>query len=605
MTMRSSPWIAVAIVLSFGLHAGAQRPAGSVSGTVVSDDSPPRPIRRATVSLVSPDLGVPLSTVTGDDGLFSFAGVPAGHYGVVASKPAYVGAFYGSKRPGRGPGVPVAVGAGASVTGISLSLTRGSVIAGTLRLPGGELAHNMPVTAIAVEMVNGAPRLRYAGGRTATDDRGEYRIFGLPAGEYVVIAQPSGLIMGTPTGPNDAPQTTPAEVSWVEEIARARTGAARSGPALAAPARGHTMNYATVFYPGTADFALAVPVQVGPGEERQGVDFALSLVATAAVSGVVVDRSGAPVRGASIALRAGDDRLSIAGIVAARAPVQSAVDGSFTVPAVAPGRYQLVARAPASAASDAGIWALQDVVVDGREISNLALQLQPGLAVSGRLRFDAASTPAPDADGLTRARVTVAPVTPDGAIDAIASVRASTAASVAADGTFAITGLVPASYRIGITMPGVRTTPTAASGAWTLSSIMLDGADVADRAFDLRPGAPVAGVVATFTDRPTDLSGTLVDQTGRPAPGYPIVVFSADRDDWRQGSRRIAIARPSTDGSFRLVGLPAGRYHLAAVVSLERSDVDDPSFLEQLVPASLTVLLNDGVRTVQHLKLAR
>jgi len=170
---------------------------------------------------------------------------------------------------------------------------------------------------------------------------------------------------------------------------------------------------------------------------------------------------------------------------------------------------------------------------------------------------------------------------------------------------FAITGLVPASYRIGITMPGVRTTPTAASGAWTLSSIMLDGADVADRAFDLRPGAPVAGVVATFTDRPTDLSGTLVDQTGRPAPGYPIVVFSADRDDWRQGSRRIAIARPSTDGSFRLVGLPAGRYHLAAVVSLERSDVDDPSFLEQLVPASLTVLLNDGVRTVQHLKLAR
>jgi hypothetical protein len=164
---------------------------------------------------------------------------------------------------------------------------------------------------------------------------------------------------------------------------------------------------------------------------------------------------------------------------------------------------------------------------------------------------------------------------------------------------------VPATYRIGISMPGARTTPAGSSGAWTLASIALAGADVSDRAFELQPGAPVAGVVATFTDRPTELSGTLSDQADRPAPGYPIVVFSADRGDWRSGSRRIAVARPSTDGSFRLVGLPPGRYHLAAVVSLDPSDVGDPSFLEQLVPASLTVSLTAGARTVQHLRLAR
>jgi hypothetical protein len=160
-----------------------------------------------------------------------------------------------------------------------LTLARGGVITGALRLPSGELAHNMPVIAIAVETMNGAVRLRYAGGRNATDDRGEYRIFGLPPGEYIVIAQPSGLIMGSPTGVNDALQTTPAEVSWVEAMTRRQPGAA--GANITAPSRGRPVNYGTVFYPGTADSALAVPVQVGLGEERGAVDFALALVPTA------------------------------------------------------------------------------------------------------------------------------------------------------------------------------------------------------------------------------------------------------------------------------------------------------------------------------------
>jgi hypothetical protein len=113
------------------------------------------------------------------------------------------------------------------------------------------------------------------------------------------------------------------------------------------------------------------------------------------------------------------------------------------------------------------------------------------------------------------------------------------------------------------------------------------------------------GIVATFTDRPTELTGSLTDQDGRAAPGYPIVVFSTDRSQWRNGSRRIAVARPATDGTFRLVGLPPGAYHMAAVVSLDPSETGDPAFLEQLVPASLTVTLAAGTSVVQALRLLR
>jgi hypothetical protein len=154
-------------------------------------------------------------------------------------------------------------------------------------------------------------------------------------------------------------------------------------------------------------------------------------------------------------------------------------------------------------------------------------------------------------------------------------------------------------------MPGARVTASAAAAAWSLASIAHAGADVADRAFELRPGDAPADVVVTFTDRPTELSGTLSDASERPASGYPIVVFPADRAEWRSGSRRVAVARPATDGSFRLIGLPPGTYHLAAVVSLDASDLDDASFLEQLVPASVTVTLEAGSRVVQHLRLAK
>jgi hypothetical protein len=596
--------IVAAAVLGLGVHAAAQRPAGSIAGVVMTDDTPPQPARRATVSLVSADLGMPLSTVTDDDGRFSFAAVPAGHYAIVASKPSYVGAFYGSTRPGRGPGVPVAVPAGAVVDGLTLTLTRGSVIAGTLHLPSGERALNMPVIAIAVDTASGTTRWRYAGGRTATDDRGEYRIFGLPAGEYLVIAQPSGLIMGSPTGANDTRQTTESEVSWAEAVARRQSGGL-AGPTPVAPSRGPTLNYSTVFYPGTPDASLASPVRVGPGEERSGMDFALTLVPTARVSGTIVDRSGQPIRNVTMTLDVPDDRLSLAGIVRGRPAVQSGADGSFTIPAVAPGRYRLIARAAAGAAAEAGIWALHDLVVDGREISNVALQLEPGLIVSGRLAFEAASTPAPGADDLVRARVSLTPASADGLVDVVGPGRSAVSAPVAADGSFTVGGLVPGAYRLTIAVPGVRMTASAAAAAWSLASITHAGADIADRAFELRPGDAPAGIVATFTDRPTELSGTLSDQSERPAPGYPIVVFTTDRAEWRRGSRRVAVARPATDGSFRLIGLPPGTYHMAAVVSLDAADLDEASFLEQLVAASVTVTLDAGSLVVQHLRMSR
>jgi hypothetical protein len=130
------------------------------------------------------------------------------------------------------------------------------------------------------------------------------------------------------------------------------------------------------------------------------------------------------------------------------------------------------------------------------------------------------------------------------------------------------------------------------------------GIDLIDGDLTVAPGQDVDDVVASVTDRPTEFTGTLTDAEQRAAPGYPVVVFSADRRYWRPGSRRVTVVRPSTDGTFRLVGLPPGSYKVSAVVDLDPSDLDDAAFLDALVPVSLTVTLTDGVKTVQNLRLA-
>jgi hypothetical protein len=138
---------------------------------------------------------------------------------------------------------------------------------------------------------------------------------------------------------------------------------------------------------------------------------------------------------------------------------------------------------------------------------------------------------------------------------------------------------------------------------WTLKSVMAGGRDVADTGIEVREN--VSNVIVTFTDRPSELSGTVFDQAGRVTPEFPIVVFSIDKTYWISGSRRVTQARPASDGTFRVTGLPAGEYFVCAVTAVEQSELADPAFLEQLAASSykIRITIRAGEKTVQDLKL--
>ena len=109
---------------------------------------------------------------------------------------------------------------------------------------------------------------------------------------------------------------------------------------------------------------------------------------------------------------------------------------------------------------------------------------------------------------------------------------------------------------------------------------MLDGRDLLDTPIE-GPDINWRGVTLTLSDKRTELSGTLQVGAGQPADYY-VVVFSADRTNWRVGARRSMSAKPGTDGRFVFTDLPAGEYYVAALTDLDPIDWQTPAFLEQV-----------------------
>jgi Carboxypeptidase regulatory-like domain len=569
----------------------------AIAGTVVTDDAARRPLRRATVAIRNIEFSTARTTISDDAGRFAFADLPEGRFTLSVAKPAYVTTSYGATMP-RGQGLAIALAAGQRVTDLVVRVPRGAVISGRVVDENGVPAAGLRVGVSERISVNGEATYRAAFGAAQVDDRGMYRLYGLAAGTYVVSIS-SGLLSGPIGG---APRVaTQAEVQWALRGAASSPGAAQPP----APPRGPGQRYATLFYPGTTDPSGASQVTIEAGEERTGIDFIARFVPTSSLEGSVARADGQPVRGVQI-LPVLMTRTMAASVPEFPTRASVTPDGKFSVSGLAPGRYLVSARAPSAlspapapggrgtpAAVVADLWAAAEIDVAGHDISGVLLTLVPGMTVSGRIAFDAKARPVPT--DLTTVRLNLGPPPGFSVSLGVPSAQAD------ADGTFKISGIAPGSFLLNASITG----STPMNPTWVLKSALLGGRDIIDTPFEVRPNTDTTDVVVTFTDQVTQLSGSLTDRAGRPAPGYFVIVFTTNSAHWRQGSRWLRVpTRPATDGRFTISGLPPGEYYLAALTEFQQNEWYTPAFLQQLVPMSLMIVLGDGEKKVQDLKLA-
>jgi hypothetical protein len=232
------------------------------------------------------------------------------------------------------------------------------------------------------------------------------------------------------------------------------------------------------------------------------------------------------------------------------------------------------------------------------DVSGVTLSLRPALTFGGRVRFDGAAAPPAD---LATVRVTLSPVGQGGSVAVNATVfgqRFGASGSARADGSFDVAGVLPGPYTVSATVPA------GAGAPWRLASAIVGGRDVLDDPLLVSDGN-VTGAVLTFTDRRTEIAGRLRDAANQPALDYVVVVFSAERQFWRAGSRRTKFMRPSSDGQFAFADLPKGDYLLAALEDVDAEDLHDPAFLDQIAAASVKVTLGDAGIVRQDLRIAR
>lgn len=229
----------------------------AIRGTVV-DAVTHQPVSGASVLLMRPESLAEARLATTDlQGRFVFADGAPGAYRLRAERDDYL----------RSELTPIAnIGPDGSVADVTLTLTPPAVISGRVTDQYGDPASRIFVRASTSRVV----------AEVRTNDLGEYRLFGLPPGEYVISAErypgPSirGNALQTPTAP--CPDCLGEGVGRMALSIVLPTGGFIDARALTAE------TYPTVYYPDTTDRAAATPVKAAAGARIEAIDLRLVVV---------------------------------------------------------------------------------------------------------------------------------------------------------------------------------------------------------------------------------------------------------------------------------------------------------------------------------------
>jgi hypothetical protein len=503
--------------------------------------------------------------LTDTGGVFDFTELPAGRYTLTVSKTGFVSLSYGQRRPLQA-GTPLQLADGEQLKGIQFQLPRGSVIGGRVLDEDGDAMPGLNVRVMRYQYQQGERRLTPAG-NAQTDDKGQYRVWGLMPGDYYVNAVMRGRDFRGDFGPGGP-------------------GGRGGGRGLAAPSSSGNeqdqINYAPTYYPGVPSVNEAKAIAVGLSQEVLDVNFGMQLVRIARIAGRVSKPDGSPATGGNVNLlpdgggaRGNQIGMNFGG------RIQS--DGAFTITNVPPGRYILRARVNDGETPQFGA---QPISLNGEDVTDVTVVLATGATISGMLTFLPGQSNPPD---MTQFRIS-APSTDQSDFGSQPNAR------VDKDGRFTLSGVSAGSHLI---------RAGGNSRGWILKSVTVGGRDVTDTPIQVRSGETVSNVVVVFTDRQNEITGTVTDEQGAPVPDFTVLAFPTDSSLWRPQARQIMTARPDQTGKYRIRGLPPGEYYLVTVDPTEQGEWFEPAYLDDHRTGASRVMLADSDVKTQDFRVRK
>lgn len=335
--------VSVVLVIASMTPAFAQgaRGTGRISGRVVSAETgAPLPGASLFLQANTGPSQPPRTTFADVDGAFEFAGLPAGDYVLASSKGGYF------IRPltmlARPSALTITLRDGRAADPVTISMKRGGAITGRVVDGFGEPVAGVRVEALRVRHgSDGSRTMIPVGTSDTTDDLGQFRVYGLPSGDFIVG---TGSMFGV------ALTSTPA----VREI--------------------------PTYYPATTNIAEAQVVSLGPGQEA-GAQITLVRARPGAITGTAQTSAGQPAAGMAVTLRS-----SSSSPLSFRSPATVSADGTFEIADVAPGDYWVdVGPAVADRRAERGS-ARASVTPD--EAADVRVVTMPRTTIRGTLVFE-------------------------------------------------------------------------------------------------------------------------------------------------------------------------------------------------------------------------
>ncbi|HKR60074.1 MAG TPA: carboxypeptidase regulatory-like domain-containing protein [Pyrinomonadaceae bacterium] len=485
----------------------ARKSVGNISGKVTIKGKAAPGI---TVVLRLPSRGqqtaVALKDTTDQDGKYRITNVPPGTYQVMPAAPALVL----SVDPF---GKSLIMSEGETVEGIDFELTRGGVITGRVTDSEDRPLIEEPINLLPVDQNQNAPPFMPSRVLVQTDDRGIYRIFGIPQGRYRVAVGQS------------------EEGSFAGGMRRSR--------------------YKQTFHPAVTDPAKASVIEVTEGSEATNVDISVARsLATFAVSGRIVNgetqQSLPNVRLALVKIE-GDGRST-----SMTSESMAGSTGEFKIENVIPGKYVLFISPRVK--SDLYAEAVPFDVID-QDVSGLQLKTSRGASVSGLIVLEGTN----DRSAL-RQLVLQTHVASEG----FSGFGHST--PINPDGSFWVGGL-----QSGVAHFSIGSTERRPFQGM-ITRFERDGI-VQDRPLELKDGEQVSGVRLVVNYGNGSVRGIIKVEGGEiPATARFSVWLTNPSDDPTQPSRSfVPSSQVDSRGRFLVEGLAAGAYEVHAAVYIPGS----------------------------------
>ena len=449
---------------------------------------------------------------TDDQGNYKIINVPPGHYQVLAVAPVFVS--HGD--PSRWK--TLLISKDETVENIDFELVRGGVITGKVTDAEGRPVIEEEVLVYSVQQSN-RPFNMMLGGRT--DDRGIYRIFGLPPGKYRVAA-----------GQN-------SENSFGRRMDNAF--------------------YKLTYHTAATDPSQAAIIEVTEGGEVINIDITLSraLVKYSALGRIVHGDTGRPLSNVKYGIQMS---ISENHSVSMTTGAVSNSEGEFKLENLAPGKYTVFVEA-----SSDSEWQAEPVrfeVID-QDVKGLVIKTSKSASVSGVLVLESTDDKAIHAN--FRKERLYANVS-----DEILHTGSNHSSSINQDGTF----------RIGA-LRGGRLDFSLSNASFQIVRVEREGI-VYPKGFELKEGEQLSGFRIIVNHGNETVRG-VVTLEGGTLPPNGMVYLSLKRLGGDAETSTERSARLDARGQFLVDGLIPGSYEVSAAVYVPGTRGPVPRTKQQVV----------------------